>query len=318
MRAIVIEAFGDEPKLANLPTRELGPNDLRVRISASSVNGFDLSVIDGTVRTWMEYELPVTLGRDFAGVVEETGAAVSRYRPADEVFGCFFPMTLRDGTWAEHLVVPEDMFVAPKPRSLGPLEAAALPLAGIAALKTTDIVDPQEDDLVLVVGATGGVGGYALQLLRARGARVVATSTPEDETRLLSLGAESTIDFTSTDLVSFVRDHWKGLRGLIDTVSGAATVAELAALMEEGSRIATTTGAADIDALAQRGIVAGNIFATAEPELLDRLARHADDGDIKPPIDRVYPLGQALDAVAHFRAGTHGKIAISITPGGGK
>jgi NADPH:quinone reductase len=234
------------------------------------------------------------------------------------VFGCFFPMTLRDGTWAEHLVVPEDMFVARKPRSLGPLEAAALPLAGIAALKTVDIVDPEEDDLVLVVGATGGVGGYALQLLRARGARVVATSTPEDEPRLLSLGAESTIDFTSADLVSFVRDqNWKGLRGLIDTVSGAATVAELAALMGDGSRIATTTGAADIDALARRGIVAGNIFATAEPELLDRLARHADDGDIKPPIDRVYPLGQALEAVAHFRAGTHGKVAISIAPGGG-
>jgi NADPH:quinone reductase len=317
MRAIVIEAFETEPKLASLPPRELGPNDLRVRIGASSVNGFDLSVIDGTVRTWMEYELPVTLGRDFAGVVEEVGASVSRYRPGDEVFGCFFPMTLKDGTWAEQLVVPEDMFVARKPRSLGPLEAAALPLAGIAALKTVDIVDPREDDLVLVVGATGGVGGYALQLLRAREARVVATSTSEDEPRLLSLGAESTIDFTSTDVVSFVRDQgWKGFRGLIDTVSGAATVAELATLMEDGSRIATTTGAADVDALARSGIVAGNIFATAEPELLERLARHADQGDLKPPIDRVYPLGQALEAVAHFRGGTHGKVGISIAPGG--
>ena len=115
VRAIVMETFEDEPKLAHRPLREPGPNDLRVRINASSVNGFDLSVIDGTVRSWMQYELPVTLGRDFAGVVEQVGEGVNTYTPGDEVFGCFFPMTLRDGTWAEHLVVPADMFVALKP-----------------------------------------------------------------------------------------------------------------------------------------------------------------------------------------------------------
>ena len=190
-----------------------------------------------------------------------------------------------------------------------------MPLAGIAALKTVDIVDPDDGDLVLVVGATGGVGGYAVQLLRARGAHVVATTTPQDEARLRSLGAETTVDFTSTDVVSFVRDQGgKGVRGLIDTVSGPETLTELTTLMEEGSRVATTTGSADVDALHKRGIVAGNIFATAEPELLERLARHADDGDINPPIDRVYPLDRALEGVAYFRGGTHGKVAISVAP----
>lgn len=319
MRAIVIQAFGDEPRLVDdIGTAEPGPSDLRVRVHASSVNGFDLSVISGSVRDWMKYELPVTLGRDFAGVVEAVGETVSRYKPGDEVFGCFFPSFLHGGTWAEYLVVPEDMFVARKPRGLGFLEAAGLPLAGIGALKVVDGVGPKPGDLVLVLGATGGVGGYAVQLAHARGAQVVATSTPQDDARLGALGADATIDFTSGDIVTSVRRQgWSGFGCLIDTVGDAETVAKLAAMMPDGSRIATSTGSADAGALAQRGIVVTNIFATAEPEILERLARHAEAGDIKVPLEQVYPLQQAPDAVARFRNGTHGKIAIAVISEGG-
>ena len=313
MRAIIIESFGEKPKLAEISKREGGPTDLQVRLRASSVNGFDLSVVSGSVKEWMPYELPVTLGRDFAGVVEAVGAGVTRYEPGDEVYGCFFPPTLHDGSWAEYLVTPEDMFVAPKPRALSFVEAGALGLAGVAALKAVEAVDPRHGEVVLVIGATGGVGGYSVQLAHARGAHVIATSVPLDDGRLRSMGADRTIDFTSTDIVAFVRDQgWAQPVCVIDTVSTAATMSELAALVPDGSRIATTPGSADVEGLAKRGIAATNVWATTEPELLERLARHADDGDIKPSIERVYPLDKALDAVTNFRAGSHGKIGISI------
>jgi len=313
MRAIVVRDFGAEPELVDVPARRPGPAELWVRVHASSVNGFDLSVISGSVSDWMQYELPITLGRDFAGVVEAVGERVSRYGEGDEVFGCYFPMFLRDGAWAEQLIVPEDMFVAPKPRSLDFGEAAALPLAGIAALQAVEGLGSIEGERVLVVGATGGVGGYAVQLLRARGAHVIATTTPQDDARLRALGAESTLDFTSADIVTLVQEQVPGrLSALVDTVSDPPTMARLAAVMADGARIATTTGSANVETLAERKICVTNVFATPEPETLARLASYADAGDLRPPVERVYALQEARQAIAHFRAGTHGKLVVAM------
>jgi NADPH2:quinone reductase len=310
---MIIEAFGAGPELAQVAQPRPGAGELLVRLHASSVNGFDLSVVNGSVRSWMKYELPVTLGRDFAGVVEAVGPGVTRSRPGDEVYGCYFPPVLKDGTWADYLVVPEDMYVATKPPALSFMEAAALPLAGLAALQLVDAIRPAAGENVLVVGATGGAGGYALQLALSLGARAVATTTPDDAPRVAALGASGTFDFTSGDIVTFVRGLGAGhFQGLIDTVSDAGTVAKLAELMSPGSRIATSTGAADVSTLAGVGIEATNIFATAEPDKLERLGLVAQRGDLTPHLGATYPLEAASEALARFRGGTSGKVGISI------
>jgi NADPH2:quinone reductase len=113
----------------------------------------------------------VTIGRDLAGVVEQVGEDVSRYQVGDEVFGFLGfkaePVS-HEGSFADYVASPEDIFVAPKPPSLDFLEAGALPLAGVAALMSIDVLDPSEGERVLIVGATGGVGSYAMQLAARR------------------------------------------------------------------------------------------------------------------------------------------------------
>jgi NADPH:quinone reductase len=123
MKAITLIDFESGAALRELPTPEPGANEIRVRVHASSLNPFDFFVTNGLAKGMMEYEFPVTVGADFAGIVDKTGEDVSRYAVGDEVFGFVFtPPTLKVGTWAEHLVVPEDRFVAAKPSNASMLE----------------------------------------------------------------------------------------------------------------------------------------------------------------------------------------------------
>ena len=313
MRAVILEDYDSGPALGEVPKPEPGANEVRVRVHASSVNGFDVAVADGKTKGMMEHAFPLTLGRDYAGVVDQVGKGVTRYAVGDEVFGFVFKTILQDGTWAEYVVVPEDMSVSPKPARLGLAEAAALPLAGVAALKAVEGIDPAQGDRVLIVGATGGVGGYAVQLAAARGAQVIATAAPEDEARLRELGAAETIDFTPGDVAGAVRERYPdGVDALIDLVTPADRFDEVATLVKDGGRVATTTGAADADALAKRDIATTAVWASAEPETLARLAEHADAGRLRVTIDRSYPLDQALAGLDDFRGGTHGKIGIAV------
>ncbi len=243
MRAFTLNDFGAEPTLTEVRAPEPGPRDIRIRVHASSVNGFELSVVSGAFKAWFEYRLPITLGRDYAGVVERVGDAVTRWAVGDEVFGFFFKDVIQDGAWADLVVLPEDMFVARKPARLGFDEAGALPLAGVGAMQAIDGIAPTEGDSVLVVGATGGVGGFAVQLAAARGAEVIATVGAEDEARLRELGAAETIDFTSEDVVAAVRDRYPdGVDALVDLVTPADRFGPLAELVRSGGRVATTTG----------------------------------------------------------------------------
>jgi NADPH:quinone reductase-like Zn-dependent oxidoreductase len=314
MRAITLEGFEAGPTLRDLPVPEPGPTEVLVRVHASSVNGMDAAVASGMLKGMMEYEFPVTLGRDFAGVVERVGSGVTRYSQGDEVFGFLATPTLHEGSWAECVLVPEDMFLSRKPATLGFAEAGALPLAGVAALTAVESVNPSEGDRVLIVGACGGVGGYAVQLAAARGAHVIGTTTAEDEPRLRDLGAAETIDFRQQDVVSVVRERYPdGVEGLIDVVKRSDGFAANAELVRSGGRAASTVGAADVEALAERGVTATNVVASPEPAVLARLAEIADAGGLTVTIQDEYRLEAAEDALRAFaESGTRGKVALAV------
>jgi NADPH2:quinone reductase len=230
MKAIALHDFESGPAASELPTPEPGNDELLVRVLGSSVNGFDVAVASGMLKGMMEYRFPVVLGTDFAGTVEQVGAGVSRYRAGDEVFGIQLAQgTLHDGTWAEYLVVAQDAFVARKPSTLDFTRSGALPLAGLTALHAVDAVDPEEGETVLIAGASGGVGGYAVQLAAQRGATVIATARADDADRLVRLGATETIDFSSADVATAVRERrHEGVDALIDLVHEADGLATLA------------------------------------------------------------------------------------------
>ena len=133
-----------------------------MRVRASSVNPVDVFIGMGALAEMFEHEFPVILGRDFAGVVEQVGDGVSRYRVGDEVFGfvSHADPTVHAGSWAELIVLPEDNFVAAKPEGVEATTAGAAPVAALTAIAAFDALTPAEGEDVLVVGASGGVGSF--------------------------------------------------------------------------------------------------------------------------------------------------------------
>ena len=300
--------------LGDLPKPEPAADELLVRVQASSINPFDVLFAAGALREMMEYDFPVVPGRDFAGVVEAVGPEVVGSRVGTPVLGYLTAPRPHEGAWADYLTVPVDGFVVAKPAELDFEEAAALPVAGLTALAAVDAVDPHPGDVVLVIGAGGGVGSFAVQLAAQRGASVIATAKPGDERRLLDLGAAETIDYTRDDLIAAVRErHPGGVRSLIDLVNHGDGFAPGAGLVQAGGRAASPVGAVNVDELAARQVTGTNVMGSHPgPAGLARLAESAAAGELKVVIDSVRPLEEVPVAVEEFSRGKRGKIVVSI------
>jgi NADPH:quinone reductase-like Zn-dependent oxidoreductase len=306
MRAFTLDSFGAQPALRDdIAEPHLGDNKMLVRVHASSVNGADVFIAAGALKEMAEHEFPVTLGRDFAGVVEQLGSGVSRYRVSDEVFG-FLPHanpTVHDGSWAELITVPEGNFVAAKPRSLDFTDAGAAPLAGITAIAALDALAPAEGKTVLLIGASGGVGSFFVQLAAAAGANVIAPALAEDHDYLHGLGVSELID-RNGDVAAAVREaHPDGVDALLDVVSPTPD----ASLLKDGGRLASPLGAAG------EGTGRFNIMAEPTPANLQRLGELLDTGTLRVPIERSFRLEQASEALRAFpTTHTRGKLSLTI------
>jgi NADPH:quinone reductase-like Zn-dependent oxidoreductase len=169
LRAIAEDRFGGPVRLMDLPTPKIRAKEVLIRVHAAGVNPFDWKVADGELGDKMEHRFPLILGFDAAGLVEGVGSEVTDLAAGDEVYGYLSKPVIGEGTYAEYVSAPA-VAVAKKPRSLGYAESAALPMPGLTALNLVDAVNLQEGEIVLIVGATGGVGSYAIQLAARRGA----------------------------------------------------------------------------------------------------------------------------------------------------
>jgi NADPH:quinone reductase-like Zn-dependent oxidoreductase len=314
MRAYILAGFDTAPEIMEVPTPRIGPDDVLVRVLASSVNPHDAHVISGAAQAYMDYRFPVTLGNDVAGVIEEVGAGVTRFRPGDKVFGVLRETVAHRGTFAEYVAVPADAFLVGQPPNLSDIDAGALGLATVAALACLEAVPVSRGDALFVNGATGGVGGSAIQIAAAAGARVLATARPGEEQRhVRGLGATDVVDWSAGDVARRVRELCPhGIDGLIDLVSfdPSAFEALAAAVLRRGGRAASTLNAAQADG--RRGLTRTNVVAMAKPEYLDRMAAMAASGVLRAPVKKVYDLEHIDDALAALAAGALGKIAIRI------
>jgi NADPH:quinone reductase len=213
------------------------------------------------------------------------------------------------GTWAELIVLPEDNHVAASPAGEELQEAGAAPLAGITALACVDALDASEGDTVLGVGATGGVGHFAVQLLTHAGAIVIAPALPDDEVFLRGVGVSELVE-RGGDVAAAVRQrHPDGLDGLIDVVSYSPDEFNAnAAVLKEGARAATPLSAAG------EGPGRTNAMAVPSSENLDRLATLLSAGTIKAYTEESYPLDRAGEAMNTLGAThTQGKIGIEVS-----
>lgn len=315
MKAFALTSFESPAGVRDVPVPEAGPGDVRVRVRAASINGFDVWVASGMAKDMMEHRFPVVVGKDFAGVVEAVGEGVTRFAVGDEVLG-ILPMDqfLWRGTFAERVVVPAEGFIEPKPANVDFERGAALGLAGLAALVSVDAVEASDGDVVLVVGATGGVGAYAVQLAAGRGATVIATGLPEDEAWLRELGASEFVDYIG-DVVAAVRErHPEGVDALIDLVNrDGEALAKVAELVKDGGRVATTMGSADVEGLAGRDVAATNVFAQADPAQFARLLEVAGEGSLTVPVTRTFSLGDLHEGLELLGTGqARGKYVVKL------
>jgi NADPH:quinone reductase-like Zn-dependent oxidoreductase len=308
MRAVTFESFDAAPAVRDdLPDPTAAAYGLVVRVRASSVNPVDNAIAAGMLREMIEHDFPVVLGRDYSGTVEATGADVEGYAVGDEVFGFLLHAnpTVHVGSWAELIALAPQMQVAPKPASLDLAAAGVAPLAGIAALAAVDALALSEGETILIVGATGGVGSFAVQLAARTGATIIAPAFAEDADYLRKLGVTEQID-RDGDVVAAVRDrHPDGVDALLDLVSYAPGAFEGA--LRDGARVASTNGAAG------EGSGRSNVMAVPSEENLRRLAALLDDGTLQIDIHDTFELDRATDALQalatqHVRASSRSAL----------
>lgn len=317
MRAIAVRRTGAAPELTELPDPRPAPGEVLVRLAAASVNPFDRQIADGMFEGRMPHTFPLILGVDGAGSVQAVGDAVRGLRPGDTVHGQFFRAPIGTGTFADLVAVPEHMdsgAIQRVPDGMPYEQAAALPTAGMTALGAVEAIDPRAGQPVLILGATGGVGAFAVQLAAARGALVIATARPDADRWIRQLGATVTADYTAGDLAGQVRKaHQDGVAALLDLTGDQACFAECAELVRDGGTAVSVAFGVPPRLLASDRITAVNYMMGDKAGLLSRITAEVAAGRIKVPVQREVPLAQTPRALAVSRSGgARGKTVIQI------
>jgi NADPH:quinone reductase len=313
MRATVLESFDSQAKVMDVPLPAVGPSDYIVRVVAASVNAFDWKIAQGMLANNFSFDFPVTIGRDFAGVISHAGPAAEGFKVGDAVFGCTVGRSLHHGSLAEYISTASACFTA-KPPLLSFTEAAALPLSGMTALSCAEPLGLRAGQSTLVVGAPGGVGSLVVQLAARARATVVATGLPEDTDYLTSLGATAVIDYRE-GLEARVRELFPdGVDAAVDLVNRGEDFMRTAGLVVRGGAIASTHRQADPDKLSEHGLTAVNATSNPEPGSLAWLGERAAAGEISASVVGSYALEQAIDALVYLRDNhVRGKYVVEVS-----
>lgn len=306
MKAVTYSRYGGPDALVfgERPEPKTGPDSVLVRVRAASVNPVDWKLMAGGLDRTMYVEFPVTIGWDVAGTVVGTGLAVTEYEIGDDVIGYVRMDSVGRGTFAELVAAPVRT-LARKPVNLSWTEAAALPLAGLTAYQALRVLEAGDDDTVLILNGSGGVGTFAIQLARAFGAQVVATSSPKHHGLLRRLGAIP-VDYgdgLGRRLADAVPD---GVDAIADFGGGEDWHAATALLSEPG-RIASIT---DPGVKRESGS-----YLWAHPDVADlqALTDLVEVDLVRPVMAATFPLRNAVQAYRLSMHGhTAGKIAVTV------
>jgi NADPH2:quinone reductase len=311
MKAYAIDDFGQQGSVREVPDPEPGEGQVRIRVAAAALNPFDVSVTSGFMRDRMEHRMPLVPASDASGTIDAVGPGVADRAVGDEVFGTSGKPFLGEGSLAELLVMSSGT-IASKPGAIDHPAAAAIPVAGATALTMVETARIDEGDVVVAVGATGGVGSFLVQLAARRGATVVAVCSSSNAAYARSLGAADVVDYGAGDVVGQIRSRYPGgISVVADMHRDGETVARLAELLPAGGRVVSAVGSADAETLGPRGIEATNVQGRVVTDALETLAAMLERGELTSPEIRTYPLSEAADALQAVGSGhTRGKIVV--------
>lgn len=327
MKAIHFYQYGspDVLQLQEIEKPVIGDHDVLIKVRAAATNPKDWHIMRGSpyfLRLFFGLLKPKdpNLGAELAGQVEAVGKHVTQFQPGDEVYGRV------DGSFAEYSCVPEQEALVFKPANLSFEEAASVPLAALTALQgLRDAGQLQSGQTVLINGASGGVGTYAVQIAKALGAVVIGVCSTRNVERVLSIGADRVIDYTQTDFTQDESLREQGCDLMLDMI-GNRSLFDCARVMNPRGRYVLIGGPEGSGILGPLGhflkVLLMSPFVKQKVTSLDMRRNKADllllkemveSGQVTPVIDRHYPLNQVSEAIRYLETGhAQGKVVISV------
>jgi NADPH:quinone reductase-like Zn-dependent oxidoreductase len=302
-----LEAF----KYEDAPRPQPREDEVLIRVHATSVNPIDWKVRAGYMKDFLPHSFPLILGWDVSGVIEKAGSNASQFRKGDEVYS--LPDHTRNGAYAEYIVVRESE-VALKPNALHHVRAAAVPLAALAAWQALfDTARLEPGQRILIHGAAGGVGHFAVQLAKWKGAHVIGTASEKNHEMLYELGADELIDYTAQRF----EDVAKNIDVVLDTIGGETQERSWQVLKKGGILVSLVQPPSENKAK-EHGVRGIRLGARANGKELVEIAKIIDAGKLAPVLDRILPLTEARRAHELSQSGhTHGKIVLRVGNGNG-
>ena len=305
MKAVVVHEFGgpEVMKYEDVPRPEPKEDEILVRVMAAGVNPVDAYVRQGKFSKGGLDKGAFIIGYDIAGTVEKTGASVKKFKAGDAVYSY-----LEGGGYAEFALTKESE-TALKPRNINFVEAAAVPLAATTAWQAlVDEARLSSGQSVLIHGGSGGIGSFAIQIAKARGAKVIATASTEHQTLLKQLGVDQAIDYTTTKFEDVVN----GVDVVFNCVRADA-LARSYGVLKKGGVIVSITQDPDQTECAKHSIRCSSVGAHPDAKVLEELTKLIEAGKMKPIVSQTLPLADA--SKAHQQIETHhtlGKIVLKV------
>ena len=308
MKAIVIHEYGGPEvlKYEDIPQPEPKDDQLLIRVIAAGVNPVDGMVRSGMFSKEGDRAFPIILGGDVAGIIEKVGSKVTKFKVGDPVFAY---VSLNDsGGYAQYALVTERE-AALKPKSLMYVEAAAVPIVALTAWQALiDTAKLSVGQTILIHGGSGGVGSFAIQIAKARGAKVVATASTANQSLLKQLGADVAIDYTKQKFEDVAKD----VDVVLDSI-GRDTLARSYGVVKKGGIIVSLVARPKESELEKHGIRGAALNAEPNSEELSEIGKLIDDKKIKVIVSQTFPLSEAKKAQEQVATGhTRGKIVLKI------
>lgn len=309
MKAAFITQYGSDAKvtLGDLPTPAYSSTQVLIKVSAAGVNPVDFHVRNGMLADSNTHTLPLILGWDAAGTIAEVGDDVEHLKVGDEVF-VFSPIA-QQGTYAEFLAVDANL-VAIKPAVLSMTESAGVPLAALTAWQgLIEAVQLKKDQSVLILGGSGGVGGFAIQIAKSIGAHVITTASAKNEEYVKSLGADEVINYKNVEFDDVV----KNVDAVFVTTNGDDVVARSLQITKKGGYVVSTLDDVDSSVVESSGVKFSRMWVQPNSSHLGEIRGLIDNKKIIVKIDSVYSLAQANEAVLKSESNRAvGKIIINM------
>ncbi len=309
MRALVTHQWGDpeELRLEVVPRPEAGEGEVLVRVAAAGINPVDWKTRrTGGLMVSRGVEPPVILGWDISGVVEAVGPGVEGFAVGDEVFGLpKFPKVA--GGYAEYVAAPA-ADLAHKPKNVSHPEAASLPLVGLTAIQALDAADLQAGQLILVHAAAGGVGSMAVQMAKARGARVAGTASTENQQTLRDLGVDIPIDYSTTRFEDVVSDA-----DVVLESRGGDIRQRSWGVLRRGGIMVSILGPLPPEDAEAHGVRATSLLVRPDGAQMKTIADMVEAGTLRPFVREAFPLERAAEAHRIAETG-HGRGKLVFIP----